>query len=198
MSWFLFFYSMEHPESPPPPKSEPEVSAELPPPPPPKKKWVDNWLGNKELFGVHGWTKNLKTQLCTYMYLGSEGRLILPLSVAKFDGLCMQFEEKQLCTLVSWYVLHRWWCLHPLTLELWMLHICNACRRALALFPSPARVCRLQYEIRIKLPWKLNGSVKGSGINMYFSVVWLWELDRKYAPGSMCDVAWFCLGGTWL
>ena len=32
-----------------------------------------------------------KSQL--YTYLGSEGRLVLPLSVAEFDGLCTQFEE---------------------------------------------------------------------------------------------------------
>ena len=35
----------------------------------------------------------MKSQL--YTYLGSEGRLVLPLSVAKFDGLCMQFKEKK-------------------------------------------------------------------------------------------------------
>ena len=31
-----------------------------------------------------------------YTYPGSEGRLVLPLSVAEFDGLCTQFEGKQL------------------------------------------------------------------------------------------------------
>ena len=31
----------------------------------------------------------------------SEGCLVLPTSVAEFNGLCMQFEEKQLCTLVA-------------------------------------------------------------------------------------------------
>ena len=43
----------------------------------------------------------MKTQL--YTYLGSEGLLVLPLSVAEFDGLCTQFEEKQLCTSVAYY-----------------------------------------------------------------------------------------------
>ena len=41
----------------------------------------------------------MKSQL--YTYLGSEGRLVLPLSAAEFDGLCTQFEEKQLGTLVA-------------------------------------------------------------------------------------------------
>ena len=31
------------------------------------------------------------------------GCLVLPLLVAKFDGLCTQLEEKQLCTLVAQY-----------------------------------------------------------------------------------------------
>ena len=35
----------------------------------------------------------MKSQL--YTYLGSEGGLVLPLSVAEFDGLWMQFEEKK-------------------------------------------------------------------------------------------------------
>ena len=50
----------------------------------------------------------MKSQL--YTNLGSEGHLVLPLSVAEFDGLCMQLEEKQLCTLVAKdasYSLHR-------------------------------------------------------------------------------------------
>ena len=34
----------------------------------------------------------IKRQL--YTYLRSEGRLVLPLSVAEFDGLCMRFEDK--------------------------------------------------------------------------------------------------------
>ena len=41
----------------------------------------------------------MKSQL--YTYLGRDGRLVLPLSVAEFDGLCTQCEEKQLCTLVA-------------------------------------------------------------------------------------------------
>ena len=38
-----------------------------------------------------------------YTYLSSEGRLalVLPSSVAESDGLCTQFEEKQLCILVA-------------------------------------------------------------------------------------------------
>ena len=35
----------------------------------------------------------MKSQL--YTYLGSEGRLALPSSVAEFDGLYMQFEENK-------------------------------------------------------------------------------------------------------
>ena len=34
-----------------------------------------------------------------------------------------------------------------------------------------------------------------TSIHMYFCVVWLLELDRKYAPRSMCDVVRFCIGG---
>ena len=43
----------------------------------------------------------MKSQL--YTYLGSEGLVVLPLSVTEFEGLCTQFEEKQLCTLVAQY-----------------------------------------------------------------------------------------------
>ena len=42
----------------------------------------------------------MKSQL--YAYLSSEGCLALPLSVAEFDGICTQLEEKQLCTLVAY------------------------------------------------------------------------------------------------
>ena len=56
------------------------------------------YIGHSSMRHVHNL---MKSQL--YTYLGSEGGLVLPLSVAEFNGLWMQFEEKQLCTLVAWY-----------------------------------------------------------------------------------------------
>ena len=37
----------------------------------------------------------------TLLCAQTEGCLVLPLSVAEFDGLCTQFEEKQLATYFS-------------------------------------------------------------------------------------------------
>ena len=42
----------------------------------------------------------MKSQL--YANLSSKGCLVLPLLVTEFKGLCMQFDEKQLCTLVAY------------------------------------------------------------------------------------------------
>ena len=56
------------------------------------------YIGHSSMRHVHNL---MKSQL--YTYLGSEGDLVLPLSVAEFNGLWMQFEEKQLRTFVAWY-----------------------------------------------------------------------------------------------
>ena len=56
------------------------------------------YIGHSSTRHVHNL---MKRQL--YTYLSSEGRLVMPLLVAEFDGLCMQFEEKQLYTLVAQY-----------------------------------------------------------------------------------------------
>ena len=56
------------------------------------------YIGHSSTRHVHNLMKK-KSQL--YTYFGSEGRLVLPLFVAEIDGLCTQFEEKQLCTLVT-------------------------------------------------------------------------------------------------
>ena len=47
------------------------------------------YIGHSSMRYVHNL---MKSQL--YTYLGSKGRLVLPLSVAEFDGLCTQFQEK--------------------------------------------------------------------------------------------------------
>ena len=46
------------------------------------------YIGHSSMRHVHNL---MKSQL--YTYLGSEGRLVLPLSVAQFNMLCTQFEE---------------------------------------------------------------------------------------------------------
>ena len=46
------------------------------------------YIGHSTMKHVHNL---MKSQL--YTYLGSEGRLALPLSVAEFDGLCTEFEK---------------------------------------------------------------------------------------------------------
>ena len=53
------------------------------------------YIGHSSMRHVRNLMKN---QL--YTYLGSEGRLVLPLSVAEFNGLCMQFEKKHFGSLV--------------------------------------------------------------------------------------------------
>ena len=54
------------------------------------------YIGHTSMRHVHNL---MKSQL--YTYLSSEEGLVLPLSVAEFGGLCTQFKDKQLCTLVA-------------------------------------------------------------------------------------------------
>jgi len=53
------------------------------------------YIGHSSMRHVHNL---MKSQL--YTYLGSEGHLILPLSVAEFDGYARN-SRKNLCTLVA-------------------------------------------------------------------------------------------------
>ena len=95
----------------------------------------------------------IKRQL--YTYLRSEGRLVLPLSVAEFGGLCMRFEDKTtigLCTLVVWtpnptsnWRKDAWYCLHRLQSSTRSVH--NSSQNQLCTYKTSYSKTRLRNSV---------------------------------------------------